>query len=74
MKNMAERSSESGRRRQQTGIRMEEWADLLPPGWPQDVPLARITTCGCAPLVIEVLCGFEKLESSQGPISTQISF
>jgi hypothetical protein len=32
---------------------------LLPPNWPLDVPLARITTCGCSPLSIEVLQGFQ---------------
>ena len=27
--------------------------------WPLDVPLARITTCGCSPVSLEVLQGFE---------------
>jgi tetratricopeptide (TPR) repeat protein len=41
---------------------------VLPAGWPQDVPLVRLSTCGCIPITIEVLQGFAQPEHYQQPI------
>ena len=35
-------------------------ASLLPSDWPLDHPLVRIQTCGCSPIIIEVLQGFDE--------------
>jgi tetratricopeptide (TPR) repeat protein/DNA-binding SARP family transcriptional activator len=50
---------------------------LLPPNFPQDVPLARIITCGCSPVSVEVLQGFQTPPENAGtplcPIYTPLT-
>jgi tetratricopeptide (TPR) repeat protein len=52
---------------QQTERTMDGLATLLPAGWPLDIPLVRLHTCGCSPLSIEVLSGFADPERYHGP-------
>jgi tetratricopeptide (TPR) repeat protein/DNA-binding SARP family transcriptional activator len=54
--------------RQQSDRQRKDLAHLLPAGWPQDVPLVRVRTCGCAPLRLDVLCDFEQPASFVGPV------
>src|SRR4051794_955671 len=49
-------------------IMHEDVSRFLPPDWPHDVPLARVRTCGCSPILIEVLCGFENPAFFHGPL------